>query len=109
MSVACLMAFVQDNFTGPDLDKSSEEFRLKTFDESNEERWNVDRISIDGIELNTNIRHIPLLIISRNFLEDLYAQFPSDLVSCHLLRIELSFASHRVLILVDRRLVSTYD
>lgn len=81
MAVACLMAYVQDNFTGPDLIESCKEFRLKTVYGSNQERWSIERISIDGIELNPNVRHIPLLIISRNFLEDLYEEFPADLVS----------------------------
>ena len=81
VAVACLMAFVQDNFTGPDVIDPLKEFRLKTINGDNQERWKLDRISIDGIEINPNIRHIPLLIIGRNFLEDLYEQFPSDLVS----------------------------
>ena len=78
LSVACLMTFIQDNFTGPDLDLSEDFFRFKTFDD---EKWKLDRISVDGIELNGNIRHISLLIIAKNFLEDLIQQFPEDLVS----------------------------
>lgn len=81
VAVACLMAFTQDNFTGPDLFESSNNFRFQTFEGNNDERWKVDSISVDGIELNANIRHIALLITSRNFLEDLHSQFPSDLVS----------------------------
>lgn len=75
-AVACLLTFIQDNFTGPDL----ESFRLKTFNNS-EERWKIERISIDGIEVNANIRTVSLLVVSKNFLEDLAEQFPSDLVS----------------------------
>lgn len=75
------MAFVQDNFTGPDLFESSDNFRFQTFEGNNDERWMIDSISVDGIEINANIKHIPLLITSRNFLEDLQAQFPSDTVS----------------------------
>lgn len=75
------MAFTQDNFTGPDLIENSDNFRFQTFEGNNDERWKVDSISVDGIEINANIRHIALLITSRNFLEDLHAQFPSDLVS----------------------------
>lgn len=74
---------MQENFTGPDLFPSSNAIRFETINEN--ERWKIDTISIDGIELNVNIRNITLLVISRNFLEDLAEQFPEDLVSCHLL------------------------
>lgn len=88
-AVACLLAFVQDNFTGPDL-KAGETYRFKTF-EDDQNRWNDDRISIDGIEINANIRNISLLVISRNFLEDLAEQFPTDLVNLHLLITSIAF------------------
>lgn len=88
-AAACLLAFIQDNFTGPDLE-SGESFRFKTF-EDDQNRWNADRISIDGIEINANIRNITLLIICRNFLEDLAEQFPSDLVNFHLLNPSIIF------------------
>lgn len=81
LAIACLMAFIQDNFTGPNLyESSTDSIQLQTFDDKNE-RWKVERISVDGIEINTNINNLTLLIISRNFLEDLAEQFPSDLVS----------------------------
>lgn len=86
-AAACLLAFLQDNFTGPDL-VDSEKFRFQSFDNKNQERWSTERISIDGIELNANIKSIPLLITSRNFLEDLLEQNPQDLVSAHLLRFD---------------------
>lgn len=81
IAVAALLAFSQDNFTGPDITVSS--IRFKSFDGDN--RWNVDKIAVDGIEWNANIRNIALLIVSRNFLEDLSASFKDDLVSRHLL------------------------
>lgn len=81
VAVACLLAFIQENFTGPDLFESSESIRFQTICDEEEEKWNIDRISIDGIELNTNIRNIALLVISRNFLDQLDKQFPEDLVS----------------------------
>lgn len=89
LAAACLLVFIQDNFTGPDLE-SGESFRFKTI-EDDQNKWNVDRISIDGIEINANIRNITLLIISRNFLEDLAEQFPSDLVNLHLLNQSIVF------------------
>lgn len=76
VSAACLLSYIQSNFTGPDLQESSD-FRLQTI---TDERWKVDRISIDGIEINANMKHIELLIISRNFLEDLFTENPSELV-----------------------------
>lgn len=78
LAVACLLAFVQENFTGPDLFESPESIRFETFGE--QEKWKAERISVDGIEFNANIRNITLLIISRNFLDDLHEQFPEDLV-----------------------------
>ncbi|CRK94488.1 CLUMA_CG007994, isoform A [Clunio marinus] len=72
VAIACLLAFTQHNFTGPDLN-TLETFRFETI-------WNIDRISVDGIEINTNIEHVLLLFISQNILEDLSCQFPSDIV-----------------------------
>lgn len=74
ISVACMLTFIQDNFTGPDL---NEAFQLKTFDD----KENAERILIDGIELNANIRHISLLTFSGKILDQLVQEFPSDLVS----------------------------
>lgn len=81
VSAACLLAFTQDNFTGPDIDEDGESFRLESFDN---ERWKTDRISVDGIELNANVKNITLLIVTQNFLEDLLELSPDDLVSCPL-------------------------
>lgn len=81
VAVACLLAFIQENFTGPDLFESSESIRFETICDDEQEKWKIDRISIDGIELNANIRNIALLVISRNFLDQLDKQFPEDLVS----------------------------
>lgn len=85
VAVACLLAFIQENFTGPDLFESSESIRFQTICDDEQEKWKIDRISIDGIELNANIRNIALLVISRNFLDDLDKKFPDDLVGWHLL------------------------
>jgi hypothetical protein len=74
VAIACLLSFAQDNFTGPDLKESFEII-------SDDERWKIDRISTDGIEYNENIRNLPLLIIARNFLDDLIQNFPNDLVN----------------------------
>lgn len=74
ISVACMLTFIQDNFTGPDLDES---FRLETIDD----KENAERILIDGIELNANIRHVSLLTFSGKILDQLVQEFPSDLVS----------------------------
>jgi hypothetical protein len=74
VAVACLFAFIQDNFTGPDID----EIRFESFES---EKWKIERIAVDGIEINANIRNISLLLIARNFIEDLVNEFPSDLVS----------------------------
>lgn len=72
-AVAALLGFVQSNFTGPGiLDE------VKTF---SSESINIERISVDGIELNPNIGHLPLLNLSRDLLEKLIADFPDDLVS----------------------------
>lgn len=76
-AVAALLAFTQDNFTGPDITAAQLDF--KSF--KNDSRWNIERIAVDGIEWNANARNIALLVVSRNFLEDLIAAFPSDLVS----------------------------
>lgn len=75
IAIACLMTYIQDNFTGPDvtpiqLGKVFEE-KLKC----------SDRIVIDGIEFNENMRNIPLLLIARSFLNSLTEAFPDDLVS----------------------------
>lgn len=79
VAIACLLAFTQENFTGPDLFESSNSIRFESFGE--ESRWKIDKILIDGIELNANIRNIALLIISKNFFDDLTQDFPGDLVS----------------------------
>lgn len=81
VSIASLLAFVQDNFTGPDLFLLSDSIKFQKTFENMHERWNAEGIAVDGIEINPNVRNVPLLIIAKNFLEDLLELHPSDLVS----------------------------
>lgn len=74
IALACLLAFIQDNFTGPDVKES---FEIHV----DQEKWKIDRIAVDGIEYNENIRNLSLLMIANNFLNDLLEQFPFDLVN----------------------------
>lgn len=86
-AAAALLLFTQDNFTGPDIAVNS--VRFESFKDNN--RWTIERIAVDGIEWNANIRNIALLIVSRNFLEDLSAAYPSDLVRLEFFSIWLTY------------------
>lgn len=108
-AVAALLAFTQDNFTGPDIDVSPIHF--KSFE--NDSRWNIERIAVDGIEWNANTRNIPLFVLSRNFLEDLSVEFPSDLVSlgdfCCALEQCLILASFQLITVWYLRMLKVYQ
>lgn len=69
------MTYIQDNFTGPDVSP------IKLGKEFEEKMKCSDRITIDGIEFNENMRNIPLLLIAQSFLINLTEAFPNDLVS----------------------------
>lgn len=76
--VACLLAFVQDNFTGPDLD-----VELNTVLGID---WPADieatkLLSVDGEEINQNVKKPELLLISRMILENLAQNFDYNFVS----------------------------
>jgi hypothetical protein len=79
ISIACLLAFVQHNFTGPDVKVDEKSFRFAAND--SDEKWKTESVFMDGIEINVNMKLLPLLIISRNFLRDLHSKHPQDLVS----------------------------
>lgn len=69
------MTYIQDNFTGPDVTP------IQLGKEFEEKLKCSDRITVDGIEFNENMRNIPLLLIAQSLLNHLTAAFPDDLVS----------------------------
>lgn len=69
------MTYIQDNFTGPDVKP------IQLGKEFTEKLKCSDRITVDGIEFNENMRNIPLLLIAQSLLNHLTAAFPDDLVS----------------------------
>lgn len=76
--VACILAFVQDNFTGPDIKESIDDI-LGT-------QWPnqinaIDLLSIDSEELNSNVRKPELLLISKVIFETLSVEFDYNFVS----------------------------
>lgn len=82
ISIACLFKYIQQNFTGPDVQLEDESFKFVANDD---ERWKNESLHVDGIELNVNMKLASLLIISRNFIEDLHSKHPQDLVSFKLI------------------------
>lgn len=76
--VACILAFVQDNFTGPDIDENITDV-LGT-------QWPnqinaVDLLSCDSEELNPNVKKPELLLISKVIFETLCKEFDYNFVS----------------------------
>ncbi|KAG5671578.1 hypothetical protein PVAND_001771 [Polypedilum vanderplanki] len=73
-AISCILLFVQENFTGPNIEQNC----LQTIND-HDDRWKIDSLFSDGIELNANIKQHKLLLISRNFINDLKNLYPDDL------------------------------
>ncbi|CAO1404711.1 unnamed protein product [Diamesa serratosioi] len=68
-AITALFAFLQDNFTGPNLATTS-------FKNVN------DLLIVDGIVVDPNFRNTELLLISKNLLEDLYNEDSTNVTTC---------------------------
>jgi hypothetical protein len=79
ISIACLFEFLKHNFTGPNSKLDEENFRFSA--DGCDNKWKNESTCIDGIEMNANIKFVPLLIIAKNFIEDLNSKYPQGLVS----------------------------
>ena len=66
-----LFAFVQQNFTGPDLKEEVERLIIS---------GNNEELIVDGVLLDPNIKCTGLLILSKKLLEDLLETDTEDLV-----------------------------
>lgn len=74
IGIACLQAFVQDNFVGPSL-TNDQEFQQSTYcNLINETSKNIvtEYLMSDGEEVNVNVTHPDLLAISKLVLTKLY-------------------------------------
>jgi hypothetical protein len=77
ISVACLLTFVQENFTGPNIFHDSSIIQLKTINQM----WDPSNFIVDGIEINENIKNAELLFIAKNLIEEILDKNSSELVS----------------------------
>jgi tetratricopeptide (TPR) repeat protein len=68
IAISCLLTFIEVNFTGTASEKS---YNFKSLLEQNNEKWKIDNLNVDGIEINANIKLKELLFISRTFINDL--------------------------------------
>lgn len=74
IGIGSLLAFTQDNFTGPD-------FCCETiFDKLTPDTVN-SKLNVDGEELNVNVKHAELLLISREIWQRLVEHEPADIVN----------------------------
>lgn len=79
-AISCLLTFVQENFTGSN--KNFDSSALINFNrlETLQSNWNVEKLSVDGIEIHSTIKYVELLLIARNFIDELIKLHPSDLL-----------------------------
>lgn len=74
--VSCLLAFIQENFTGPS-DEIDCFKRLETNDS-----WKLEELATDGIEINSNMKLLHLLLIAKTFIEELLKVDSNDPILC---------------------------
>lgn len=76
--VACIAAFIQDNFTGPNIDESLSDILGVSFPNQINA---LELLSIDSEEVNANVRKPELLLISKIIFETLCEEFDYNFVS----------------------------